>query len=125
MNSMLKRYDSEKALGEAMIEYEREDYKNGERKSPLPIDLEKVHNSDLPIRAFEVLRLLRKLGPSTAGELAEHIDMTTGQIAASCNSLRMKKFLTKDELQKRGYCHYTQKETFLGGWIYSAVPKDE
>lgn len=125
MNSMLTGYESEQELGAAMIEYEREDYRNGERKGPLPIDLEKVNNSDLPVRAFEVLRLLRKLGPSTAGELAEHIDMTTGQIAASCNSLRMKKFVTKDDMQKRGYCHYTKKEVSIGGWVYTAVPKDE
>jgi hypothetical protein len=125
MNSMLTGYESEQELGAAMIEYEREDYRNGERKGPLPIDLEKVNNSDLPVRAFEVLRLLRKIGPSTAGQLAEHIDMPVNSIAASCNSLRLKKFVTKDDMQKRGYCHYTKKEVSIGGWIYTAVPKDD
>jgi hypothetical protein len=119
---MLKGYESEQTLGEAMISFERADYKNGVRSSPLPIDLEKVNNSDLPLRAFEVLRLLRWLGPSTAGQLVEHIDMPVNSIAASCNSLRLKKFVTKDDMQKRGWCSVTQTEIALGGWIYTAVP---
>jgi len=108
---------NEEQLGAAMLEKRRAEFLSG-RLPPPPCDKSKEHNSPMPVDGYEILALLREMGPTTANKISERIDLSSKKIGAVLSKLSTMRFAEKIELQK-----YKTSTHVSTAWVYQAVEK--